>query len=61
MDEKTVLPELNAGNTGHMVKIASAAVLIEVPGLDDYGAAKFGMVGFSDALAYGYLTMMFLN
>jgi all-trans-retinol dehydrogenase (NAD+) len=44
------LPEMVARDAGHIVNIASAAGLIAVPGLADYCAAKFGVVGFSDAL-----------
>ena len=47
---KQFLSEMIARNTGHIVNIASAAGLIGVPGLADYCAAKFGVVGFSDAL-----------
>ncbi len=47
---KQFLPEMIARNAGHIVNIASAAGLIGVPGLTDYCAAKFGVVGFSDAL-----------
>jgi len=44
------LPEMIARNTGHIVNIASAAGLIGLPGLSDYCATKFGVVGFSEAL-----------
>ena len=41
---------MTARNSGHIVNIASAAGLIGVPGLVDYCAAKYAVVGFSDAL-----------
>lgn len=47
---KQFLPEMIARKTGHIVNVASAAGLIGVPGMADYCAAKFGVVGFSDAL-----------
>lgn len=39
-----------AKNSGHIVNIASAAGLLAVPGLADYSATKFAVVGYSDAL-----------
>lgn len=47
---KQFLPAMIAGNSGHIVNVASAAGLIGVPGMVDYCASKFGVVGFSDAL-----------
>ncbi len=47
---KLFLPAMAASNSGHIVNIASAAGLIGIPGLVDYCAAKFAVVGFSDAL-----------
>jgi all-trans-retinol dehydrogenase (NAD+) len=47
---KQFLPKMITRNAGHIVNIASAAGLIGLPGLSDYCAAKFGVVGFSDAL-----------
>jgi all-trans-retinol dehydrogenase (NAD+) len=44
------LPEMIARNSGSVVNVASAAGLIGVPGMADYCAAKFGVVGFSEAL-----------
>jgi len=56
---KQFLSEMVARNSGHIVNVASAAGLVAVPGMADYCAAKFGVVGFSDALRlemkkYGY-------
>ncbi len=56
---KQFLPAMAAKNSGHIVNIASATGLIGVSGLVDYCAAKFALVGFSDALRlemkkYGY-------
>jgi short-subunit dehydrogenase len=47
---KQFLPEMIARNAEHIVNIASAAGLIGEPGLANYCAAKFGVVGFSDTL-----------
>jgi all-trans-retinol dehydrogenase (NAD+) len=47
---KQFLSEMVARNTGHIVNVASAAGLVGVPGMADYCAAKFGVVGFSEVL-----------
>lgn len=47
---KQFLPAMIAINAGHIVNVASAAGLIGIPGMADYCASKFGVVGFSDAL-----------
>jgi all-trans-retinol dehydrogenase (NAD+) len=47
---KQFLPEMIARNSGSIVNVASAGGLIGVPGMADYCAAKFGVVGFSEAL-----------
>ena len=47
---KQFLPAMIAAKAGHIVNIASAAGLIGIPGMVDYCASKFGVVGFSEAL-----------
>lgn len=45
------LPAMIARRSGHVVNISSVAGLIGVPHLSAYSAAKFGLRGFSEALA----------
>lgn len=46
-----VLPEMLARHGGHIVNIASVAGLVAAPGMAVYNASKFGVVGFTRALA----------
>jgi short-subunit dehydrogenase len=45
------LPQMVARRSGHIVNICSAASLIGEAGMSIYNAAKFGLRGFSEALA----------
>lgn len=46
-----LLPQLLARGSGHIVNICSAASLVGAAGLSVYSASKFGLRGFSEALA----------
>lgn len=45
------LPQMLARGSGHIVNICSAASLVGARGLSVYGASKFGLRGFTEALA----------
>jgi len=45
------LPQMVARRSGHIVNICSAASLLGAPRLSVYNASKFGLRGFSEALA----------
>jgi len=45
------LPAMIARGSGHIVNVSSVAGLVGVPGATPYCAAKFGLRGFSEALA----------
>ena len=47
---KQFLPDMISRNDGHIVNVASAAGLMAIPGLADYCATKFGVIGYTDAL-----------
>jgi len=47
---KAVLPEMLARGSGKIVFLASIAAIINPPGFTGYGASKFAVRGFSDAL-----------
>ncbi|CAB3367356.1 short-chain dehydrogenase/reductase family 16C member 6-like isoform X2 [Cloeon dipterum] len=47
---KAFLPDMIAGDNGHIVTIASLAGLVGVNKLVDYSASKFAAVGFDEAL-----------
>ena len=47
---KAFLPGMIERRRGHLVTIASAAGLIGVPKLSDYGASKWAAVGFDESL-----------
>lgn len=46
------LPAMIARRSGHIVNVASVAGLVGLAGLVPYCASKFGLRGFSDALAF---------
>ncbi|RYG35266.1 MAG: SDR family NAD(P)-dependent oxidoreductase [Burkholderiales bacterium] len=48
---KAVLPQMRQRGSGHIVNIASIGGLLANPGTGYYAASKFGVVGFSEALA----------
>jgi len=48
---KAFLPHLIASGAGHVVNVSSVFGLISVPTQSAYNAAKFGVRGFTDALA----------
>ncbi len=45
------LPHLERATTGHLVNISSVFGLVSIPSQSAYNAAKFGVRGYSDALA----------
>ncbi|MCS6882305.1 MAG: SDR family oxidoreductase [Oscillochloridaceae bacterium] len=45
------LPQMIARRSGHIVNISSAAGLVGVAGMSVYNASKFGLRGFTEALA----------
>ncbi|MGA2490459.1 MAG: SDR family NAD(P)-dependent oxidoreductase [Anaerolineales bacterium] len=47
---QVVLPVMLRQKSGHIINVASIAGLIGLPTSTVYGATKFGVVGFSDAL-----------
>lgn len=47
---KAVLKSMINRNHGHIVSIASIGSYIHVPGLADYNASKYGVLGFHEAL-----------
>lgn len=49
---KAVLPGMLARRSGHIVNVASVAAFINVFGYSAYGASKFALRGFSDALRH---------
>ena len=49
---KAFLPSMVERGTGHIVNVASLAGRFAAPGLAVYGAAKHGVVAFSEALSY---------
>ena len=49
---KAVLPGMLARGSGHIVNVASVAAFINVFGYSAYGASKFALRGFSDALRH---------
>jgi short-subunit dehydrogenase len=46
-----ILPDMIARRSGHIANVVSVAGLVGAPGLAAYSAAKFGLRGFSEALA----------
>jgi short-subunit dehydrogenase len=44
------LPDLLARPAGHIVNVASAAVLVALPGAASYAASKWAVLGFSESL-----------
>lgn len=44
------LGDMMAAGRGHIVNVASATGMLAVPGLSDYCATKFAVLGYSDAL-----------
>ncbi|KAI1288476.1 Short-chain dehydrogenase/reductase family 16C member 6 [Halotydeus destructor] len=53
---KAFLPDMLAGKRGHLVTISSVAGLTGTCNLTDYCAAKFGNIGFEEALRYELLS-----
>jgi short-subunit dehydrogenase len=49
---KAFLPSMVERGTGHVVNVASLAGRFAAPGISVYGAAKHGVVAFSEALSY---------
>lgn len=47
---KAFLPAMLEANVGHIVAVASIAGLIAAPGMVDYAASKFAVVGFMEGL-----------
>ena len=47
---KEFLPNMIKNNKGHIVTITSSSGLVGVPGLADYWASKFALVGYEEAL-----------
>lgn len=48
---RTFVPRMKAhGQAAHIINVSSMSGLCGLPGLADYAAAKFGVVGLSDAL-----------
>ncbi|MDR2255732.1 MAG: SDR family NAD(P)-dependent oxidoreductase [Arthrobacter sp.] len=47
---RAVVPALRAAGGGRLVLTSSLAGLVAVPGYTAYSAAKFGVIGFADAL-----------
>lgn len=48
---RAVLPQLRKQRRGHILQISSLGGRIGAPGLSIYQAAKFGLVGFSEAVS----------
>jgi NAD(P)-dependent dehydrogenase (short-subunit alcohol dehydrogenase family) len=48
---RAVLPQLRKQRSGHILQISSLGGRIGAPGLSIYQAAKFGLVGFSEAVS----------
>lgn len=48
---RAVLPQLRRQRSGHILQISSLGGRIGAPGLSIYQAAKFGLVGFSEAVS----------
>ena len=48
---QAALPHLRAQGSGHVVQVSSLAGLVAIPYLGLYQAAKFGLEGYSEALA----------
>ncbi|HWK02518.1 MAG TPA: oxidoreductase [Puia sp.] len=48
---RAVLPQLRKQRSGHILQISSIGGRIGAPGLSIYQAAKFGLVGFSEAVS----------
>jgi short-subunit dehydrogenase len=46
-----LLPQMLKRRSGHVVNICSAAGLVGAPGMSVYSASKFGLRGFTEALA----------
>ncbi len=49
---KAFLPSMLERNKGHIINVASLAASISLPYLASYCASKFGLLGFSQALAH---------
>jgi NAD(P)-dependent dehydrogenase (short-subunit alcohol dehydrogenase family) len=48
---RAVLPQLRKQRSGHILQISSLGGRVGAPGLSIYQAAKFGLVGFSEAVS----------
>ena len=49
--QRAVLPVLRAQRSGHVINISSVGGLVGSPGWGIYGATKFAMEGFTEALS----------